>query len=105
MNLISVTVNRKTTADEMNLQKKYYDVELNKNTISRFIQALENYLEVSAENDVDNLSKDVKIQITDTRILKAPNTAGYLLQNWNKKCNDKKNGTTQNIKESAKQAL
>ena len=32
------------------------------------------------------------MQITDTTIIKYPNTGGYLLQQWIFKCNDKNNG-------------
>ena len=31
-----------------------------------------------------------KIQVTDTTIIKAPNSGGYLLRNWNIKSNGKK---------------
>ena len=37
--------------------KNYIENELDKNTILRFIQTLQNYLEVSVGNDTYNLTK------------------------------------------------
>ena len=90
LNLDSITVNRKPNQDNELSSKKYIDEELDKNTIVRFNQTLENYLRVSVGNDIYNLSKYDKIQITDTTEIKYPNSGGYLLQNWLIKCNDKK---------------
>ena len=43
------------------------------------------------------------MQITDIRIIKYPNTGGYLLQNWVIKCNDKINsGKIQSFMKSTK---
>ena len=69
----------------------------------RFNQTLENDLKVSVGNDTYNLNKYDKIQITDTTIIKYPNTGGYLLQNWVIKWNDKNNnGKIQNFIKSTK---
>ena len=37
------------------------------------------------------MTKYNKLQLTDTTIIKYPNNGGYLLQNWNIRCNDKNN--------------
>ena len=90
-NLDSKTVNRNPKSDiELTIEKKNDD-ELDKNTILRFNQTLENYLKVSVGNDIDNLTKYDKIQSTDTTIIQIPNSEGYLLQNWVIKCKDKNN--------------
>ena len=89
--LDSITVNRNPTSDNELSTKNYVDDELDKNTIHRFNQTLENYLKVSVGNDTYNLTKYNKIQLTDTTVMKAGNSGGYLLQNWNKKFNDKNN--------------
>ena len=88
-NLDSVTVSRNPTSDNELANKKYIDDELDKNTVHRFIQTLENYLKVSVGNDKYNLTKYDRIQFTDTTKIKYPNTGGYLLQNWITKCNQK----------------
>ena len=102
-NLDSVQVNRSPTLVNELTNKKYVHDELNKNTILRFNQTLQNYHRVSVGNDTYNLTKYNKIQITDTTIIKSPNFGGYLLQNWNIKCNDKNNnGKIQNFIRSTK---
>ena len=73
-NLDSVTVNRKPTSDNELSNKKYIDDELNKNTIVRFNQTLQNYLKVSVENDTYNLTKYDKKEITDITNIIYPNT-------------------------------
>ena len=90
-NINSITVNRNPNLDNEVTNKKYVDDELNKNTILRFNQTLENYLKLSVGNDTYNLTKYNKIQLTDTTIMSAGNSGGYLLQNWNIQCNDKNN--------------
>ena len=88
LNLYSVTVNRNPTLDNELSNKKYIDNELDKNTIVRFNQTLSNYLKVTVGNDTYNLNKYNKIQLTDTTIIKYPNTGGYLLPGWRIFCND-----------------
>ena len=90
-NIDSVTVNRNPSSDYELSNKKYIDDELDKNTIVRFNQTLSNYLKVSVGNDTYNLTKFDKIQLIDTTVIKYPNNGGYLLQNWNLRCNDKNN--------------
>ena len=90
-NIDSVTVNRNPTSDNEVANKKYIDDELDKNTIRRFNQTLQNYLKVSVGNDTYNLTKYDKIQITDTTIIKNGNTGSNLLQKWNILCNARNN--------------
>ena len=69
----------------------------------RFNQTLTNYFKVSVGNDTYNLTKYDKIQLTDTTVVKAGNSGGYLLQNWNIRCNDKNNnGKISNFLKSTK---
>ena len=95
-NVDSITVNRNPTSDNELSNKKYIDDELDKNTLVRFNQTLENYLKVSVGNDTYNLTKYDKIQITDITEIKSPSSGSYLLQKWkiinNNKNNDYKNG-------------
>ena len=90
-NINSITINKNPTDNDHASNKKYVDDQLDKNTIVRFSQTLSNYLKVSVGDDTYNLTKYDKIQLTDTTVMKAGNTGGYLLQNWNIKCNDKNN--------------
>ena len=102
-NLDSNTVNREPTLDKELANKKYIDDELDKNTVLRINQTLQNYHKVFVGKDIYNLSKYDKIQIIDTTIIKSPNSGGYLLQQWNKKCNDKNSaGKIQNFIRSTK---
>ena len=102
-NLDSVTVNRDPSSDNEVSNKKYVDDSIGEGTLNRFNQTLTNYLKVSVGNDTYNLTKYDKIQITDTTIIKYPNTGGYLLQNWIINCNDKNNnGKIQNFIKSTK---
>ena len=97
-NLDSITVNRNPSVDNELANKKYVDDSIREGTIVRFNQTLQNYLKVSVGNDTYNLTKYNKIQLTDTTIIKYPNNGGYLLQNWNIRCNDKNNnGKIQNF--------
>ena len=54
-NIDSITVNRNPSSDNELSTKKYIDDELDKNTILKFNQTLENYLKVSVGNDTYNL--------------------------------------------------
>ena len=71
-NFDSITVNRNPTSDNEVSNKKNIDDELDKNTIVRFNQTLQNYLKVSVGNDTYNLTKHNKIQNTDTKVLYIP---------------------------------
>ena len=102
-NLDSITINRNPTSDNEVSNKKYIDNQLDKCTIVRFNQTLQNYLQVSVGNDTYNFTIYEKVKITDTIVIKFPNTGGYILQNWVIKCNDiNNNGKIQNFIKSTK---
>ena len=90
-NVNSLTINNNPTDDNHVSNKKYIDDQLDKNTIVRFNQTLQNYLKVSVGSDTYNLTKYNKIQLTDTTVIKAGNNGGYLLPYWGIVCNDKNN--------------
>ena len=90
-NLDSNQVNRNPNLDNELSNKKYIDDELHKNTVLRFNQTLQNYLKVSVGDDVYNLTKYDKIQITDATEIRYPNIGSDLLQKWNIKCYNKNN--------------
>ena len=69
----SITVNRDPTSDNEVSNKKYIVDELDKKTIVRFNQSLENYLKVFVGNDTYNLTKIYKINITVITETKNPN--------------------------------
>ena len=102
-NINSITINNNPTDDNHVSNKKYIDNELDKSTILRFNQTLQNYLRVSVGSDIYNLTKYNKIQLTDTTIMKAGNTGGYLLPYWKIICNDRNDsGKIQNFIKSTK---
>ena len=88
----SITIINNPTDDNHISNKKYIDDQLDKNTILRFIQTLQNYLKVSVGNDTYNLTKYNKIQLIDTTIIKHGN-GQYLLPRWKVSCNDKNNNS------------
>ena len=90
-NIDSIQVNRNPSLDNELVNKKYIDDELDKNTILRFNQTLQNYLKVSVGNDTYNLTKYNKISITDITEIKFPNSGNALLQKWKTYCNNKNN--------------
>ena len=55
-NLDFITINRNPTSDKEVSNKNYMDDELDKNTIVRFDQTLQNYLKVSVGNNTYNLT-------------------------------------------------
>ena len=81
-NLDSITINRNPTSDNEVSKKKYIDDELDKNTIVRFNQTLENYLKVSVGNDTYNLTKYKKIPLIDVTEIRYPNIGITLLPKW-----------------------
>ena len=100
-NLDSVTVIKNPSSHNELANKKNFGDSIGDGNVLRFNQTLENYLKVSVRNDTYNLTKYDKIQITDTTIIKHPNTRGHLLQKWVIKCNDKNNnGEIQNFKKN-----
>ena len=56
-NINSITINNNPTDNNHVSNKKYIDDELDKNTIVRFNQTLQNYLKISVGNDTYNLTK------------------------------------------------
>ena len=69
-NINSITVNRDPTCDNEVSNKSYIDNEIDKNTIVRFNQTLQNYLKVSVGSDVQNLTKYNKYKLLIQRLLK-----------------------------------
>ena len=102
-NLDSVQVNRNPSSDNELANKEYIDDSIREGILLRFNQTLQNYLKVSVGNDMYNLFKYDKIQLTDTTVMKAGNTGGYLLPYWKTICNDKNNsGKISNFIKSTK---
>ena len=91
-NIDSITVNRNPTSDNELSNKKYIDDELDKNTIRRFNQTLQNYLKVSVGSDTYNLTKYDNIQLTDITEIRYPNKGDSLLPKWRIKKLNKNNG-------------
>ena len=87
-NLDKVTLNKNPNSDNALSKKNCIDDELGRNTNLRLSQTPENFLKVSVGNDVFNLFKYEKMQITDTTFFKNPVTCGYLLQLGTIKRND-----------------
>ena len=56
-NINSITINNNPTDNNHVSNKKSIDDELDKNTIVRFNQTLQNYLKISVGNDIYNLTK------------------------------------------------
>ena len=99
----SITINNNPTDDNHASNKKYIDDELDKNTIVRFSQTLQNYLKVSVGIKIYNLTKYDKTQLTDITVIKAGNSGLSLLPNWRIVRNDKNNsGKTSNFLKSTK---
>ena len=87
--LDSITVSKQPSSDNGLANKKYVVDSLGSVNILGFNQTLQNHIKVSVGNDTNNLAKyDIK-RIFDTTSIKSLNTGGYLLQQWNKKCNEK----------------
>ena len=101
--LDGVTVNRNPSLDNELADKNFFDDELDKNTVLRFHQTLQNYLKVSVGNDTYNFTNYDRIQLADTTIIKYPKTGSNFLQIWVIECNDKNNcGRIQNFINSTK---
>ena len=71
--LVSITINSNLISASNLSNEKDVDDEVNKNTIFRYNQTLESYLEVSVGNNANNLAKFDKIQITDTTVIRYRN--------------------------------
>ena len=68
-NVNSIAINNNPSDDDHVSNKKYVDDQLDKNTIVRFNQTLQNYLKVSIGSDIYHLTKYNKIQLTNQKIL------------------------------------
>ena len=68
--------------DEEVSNKKYFDDELDHNTIPTFLQTLQNYLKACSGKNVHNLAKDDSQIFTDTNFINVGNSGGYLLPLW-----------------------
>ena len=90
-NLDSITINRNLTPDNEVSNKKYIDDSIAEGTLLRFNQTITNSLKVSVGSITYNLTKYIKLQVTDTTEVKFPNIGSDLLQKWNIKCNNKIN--------------
>ena len=102
-NINSITINNNPTDDNHVSNKKYIDDELDKNTIVRFNQTLENYLKVSVGNDIYHLTKYNKYYLTDKTSMISPNSGLYLMQKWSIECKDRNNnGKVNNFIKSTK---
>ena len=104
-NIKSITLNKQAENDKEVITKAYVDqfhqesersrrdlgIDFynESSTILRFNQTLQNYLKVSVGDDIYNLTKYDKIQITDTTEIKYPNIGSDLLQKWYIKSNNK----------------
>ena len=77
--------------------KKYVDDSIEDDNILKFNRALQNCVKVSVGNNLYNLTKFYKVQISYKTIIKAPDNGGYLLQYWNIKCNGTKNSDERQI--------
>ena len=99
----SVVFNRNPNSDNELANKKHVDDSRGEGNVPIFNQTLQNYLKVSVGNDTYSLTKSDEKQITDTLIIKYPNTGGHLLWQWYIKCNDKNiKGKIQNFIKSTK---
>ena len=88
-NINSITIKNNPTDDNHVSNKKYIDDELDKNTIVRFNQTLENYLKVSVGNVIYKLAKCEKVNITDITDMRNPNAGPSFLQKLKLKCLNK----------------
>ena len=90
-NIDSISVSRNPNSDNELVSKNYLDDELDKNTILRYNQTIENDLKVSVGNIIYNFTNiNNKIQLTDTTVMRTGNTRGSLMLFWKIVCNDKK---------------
>ena len=87
-NINSITINNNPTDDDHVKSKKFIDDELDKNTIVRFNQTLQNYLEVSVGSNTYNLTKNDKIHLTVITTIKIGNIGADLLPYWKIICSD-----------------
>ena len=75
--------------NERSRQDVGLDFYIESNTLLKFNQTLQNSLKVSVGNDIYNLTKYDKKQITDTTVIKTGNSGMNALPYWKIMCNDK----------------
>ena len=91
-NLDSISVNRDPTSDNELASKKYFDDQLDANTLVRLNDNSNNrYLQVRVNDIPYNLQIYNKAQIIDTTKIIYPNTGHDFLPNWKIVCNNKYN--------------
>ena len=90
-NLHSITVNKNPSSDNELSNEKHVDDSIGEGTIHRFNQTLQIYLKVSVGGEIYNLTKNGRVQFTDTTEIKIPKTGSDLLQKCNIKCNNMNN--------------
>ena len=99
----SITGSRNPNSDNEFSTKNFIVEKLDKNTILRFNQTLQNYLKTAIGSTVCNLTRFDKNQLIDTIVIKYPNQGRCLLHQWNVKCNDQiDSGEKTNFTESSK---
>ena len=93
-NVKSIEINDKPSNDKHCINKKYFEDELDNNTIVRLNDNSNNgYLKVQINNNFYNLQIHNKIQITDVTQILFPNTGYDLLPKWRIVCNNRFNGS------------
>ena len=78
----SITVDRNPLLDEEVSVGIHFDEVLDKNTIPRYNQTLQNYLKVSVGNNIYNLTKHNRKQLIDKTLIKRGKSGGYFLHLW-----------------------
>ena len=87
--LDSITVKRNPSTNIEQSIEKYNDDSKREGTFIRNNQSLQNYFKVTVNNTVFSLTKYDRKQFADPTVIKYPNQARFLLQQWIIKCNDK----------------
>ena len=90
-NIDSTTINRNPNLDNEVANNNYIEDQLDRNTFLGLNQTFENYLKESAGNDTYNLTKYIKVQLTDVTEIKFLKIGSNLLQKRNIKYNNKHN--------------
>ena len=81
-NINSITINTTPTDNNHVINKKYVDDQLDNDKLVRLNDdSNDGYLKVNINNSTYNLQIYNKTLLTDTTIIKYPNSGGYLLQN------------------------
>ena len=73
------------------MNKNYVNDTIRDGTLVRFNATLENNLKIALADSDFNLKKHNTEKNIDTSFKINPNSGGFLLQQWNKSCNDEEN--------------